>query len=309
MATFNPNEISFSEVERNVENELARLDPERARGLAGLHRLRSVRATMMDREESRLTRKYGAKHPRVTALQSRRQTNEQFRRDLAFETERAETQTPTVSEKGYIFHGFVLDPSGNGVSQMTIALYDEKGNWIRQLGFGCTDARGYFLMRYEPARKPGGNESNDKAREQAVFEAMLSGSSNAARGEGVRIYVLDRKKMRVHIEKNPLFPRPGQVDYRVIILGEQGGEPCEPPPPTQAEQPTPSKPKPGPRAPATAREPLPARKQTIARPGSPAGKKKTVSTIKAKSAKKASATSSRRAGKKKAVAKKGRKKR
>jgi hypothetical protein len=46
--------------------------------------------------------------------------------------------------------------------------------------------------------------------------------------------VLDSKKNTLQIEKQPLYPQLGSIDFRIIILGGQSA-PCTPPPPTGGE--------------------------------------------------------------------------
>jgi Helix-hairpin-helix domain len=217
-----PDDVSTETVAKTVETHIDNLDPQRADAFERLLRVRAARGAGYAREQERLARKYGADHPRVAALATKIRFNDGLRRDLGFEVTRAKTETPTVDKTGYVFHGFVRDRAGDGVSRLTIALYDENRNLIRELGYGCTDERGYFLMRYERART--------EPVEAPVFERRAAGEAKLV----ARIYVLDSKKATLQIDKQPLYPKLGEVDFRIIILGAEAA-PCTPPPPEAGE--------------------------------------------------------------------------
>ncbi len=217
-----PGDISTESVSTTVENQITSLDPQRAEALTRLQTVRQARAAGYAREQKRLALKYGKDSPRVVALAEKVRFNNGLRRDVDFEVARAKTETPVVDNASYVFHGFVRDRKGDAVPRLTIALYDENGNWIRELGYGCTDERGYFLMRYQRAR-------TDPV-EAAVFIMRAASEAKPV----VRIYVLDSKKATLQIERQPLCPQLGELDFRIIILGADTA-PCTPPPPEAGE--------------------------------------------------------------------------
>jgi hypothetical protein len=214
--------FSADQVSQAIDQRLASLDTQRASKLAGLQTIRTAKVTGYNREQRRLTLKYGADSPRVAALTDKIQINNGLRRDVAFETDRAQTPAPTTDPASYVFHGFVRDMKGQAVPQLTIGLYDESNNWIQAIGYGCTDERGYFLMR---SQSVGTGASPAGAGERAA----AADTKFAA-----RIYVLDSKKNTLQIEKQPLYPQLGSIDFRIIILGGQSA-PCTPPPQTGGE--------------------------------------------------------------------------
>ena len=137
------------------------------------------------------------------------------------------SKAPTVDEDGYVFHGFVRDLEGQAVPQLTVALYDQSGNWIREIGYGCTDERGYFLMRYPNGQK--GKARTVKSRAAMFTNVTGIATDNPPPKLLAKIYVLDAKKTTLHVEKEPLQPELGEVDFRIIILGAEGGCCTEPP--------------------------------------------------------------------------------
>ena len=215
-----PGDVSTETVAKTVDAQIASLDPQRAAAFTGLQTIRAARAAGYTREQARLALKHGADSPRVAALADKARFNTGLRRDLQFELARSQTEVPSVDKDGYVFHGFVRDLAGQAVPRLTLALYDEQGNWIQALGYGCTDERGYFILRYQPGK----NGADAVNRAPASFQLNPTGGSPAA----AKIHVLDAKQTTLQIEKQPLYPQPGEVDFRLIILGADSA-PCTPP--------------------------------------------------------------------------------
>lgn len=232
-----PDEISDDTVTKTVEGQISALDPQRAESYAGLEKLRTARAGGYAREQKRLALKYGSDSLRVTTLVEKARINQGLQRDLDFERARAKSETPNVDENGYVFHGFVRDLKGQGQPNLSVALYDEKGDWIRELGYGCTDDRGYFLLRYQQlAKDPDGNTKPTAT----FFDSATGGRIGVSQKQPIaKIYVLDAEQKTLHVEHEPLRPKLGQVDFRIIVLGTQA-KPCPPPPPSPAPPPEPT---------------------------------------------------------------------
>ena len=51
--------------------------------------------------------------------------------------------------KGWLVDGFVRTPGGIPVNRLTVAAYDDKGNWRKEFGHTCTDENGHFLLKVE----------------------------------------------------------------------------------------------------------------------------------------------------------------
>jgi hypothetical protein len=232
-----PDDIPNETMAKTVESQLAGLDPQRGEAYAGLEKLRMAKATGYTREQKRLALKYGQDSSRATALTQKTRINRGLQRDLDFERARAQCETPRVDENGYVFHGFVRDMKGQGQPKLTVALYDEKGNWIRDLGYGCTDERGYFILRYQRPEKDPASGVKPVA---TTLNLSAAARDTAAQARiSAKIYVLDGEQKPLHIESEPLYPALGNVDFRIIILGAQV-KPCPPPPPTTAPPPVPT---------------------------------------------------------------------
>lgn len=221
-------DIPEDTVAKTLESQVASLDPQRTESYASLQTVRTARASGYAREQKRLALKYGEDSPRVQAVAAKTRINQGLLRDLDFERARAGSETPTVDANGYVFHGFVRNLQGQGLAKLTVALYDEKGNWLRELGHGCTDERGYFILRFQRQQ-----------RDPATGAKPVEGERIAATQPTARIYVLDANQKTLHIEPEPLQPKLGQVDFRIIVLGAQT-RPCPPPPETPGPAPVPT---------------------------------------------------------------------
>ncbi len=207
--------VSMEDTARAVVDGVAALDADRAASYAGLGTLQNASAASLDREQRLLVRKYGANHPRVTAVETRRAANVAFQSDLAVAHTLAATPAPGIDPDTYVFHGHVRDEHRGPLPGLTVALYNPEGEWLSEIGYACTDEKGYFILRHE--RSP---ENDEPPAQPASTE--------------VRVY--DASQTLLHREAEPLSPRFGVIDYREIIICGEGtctpppGAPDEPPP-------------------------------------------------------------------------------
>ena len=185
------------------------LDSQRARGLQRLKSLHSIRSDGATREKKRLKAKYGTEHPRVKKLEERLTYNAGAAKELDAEIERTKITQPSFDINTWMVHGRVLNKEGKGISGLTVSLYDEKGTWIEQLGYACTDERGYFAIRYKADQEKGSEIPEDQ-------KLILT--------------LTDAKSKVLHRETEPLFVKIGQIVFRLIVL-EDKGDVCTPPEP------------------------------------------------------------------------------
>lgn len=200
---------SDKDVFERVDNTFDVLESERAKGL---HRLKALHAIINDgaaRERNRLMAKYGTEHARVKKLGDRLTYNEGASRELDVEIEQAHIEVPPFDVNTWMVHGRVLDKEGKSISGLTVSLYDTQGTWVEELGYACTDDRGYYAIRYkiDPEKKPKIPETE---------ELLLT--------------VTNSEFKVLHREKEPLFVIIGQIDFRLIVLDDEGAV-CVPPEP------------------------------------------------------------------------------
>lgn len=199
----------MSDISQSLETSVTDADRLRANGLEGLHKMRRVKMKSQQRELARLSRKLGDDHPQVVALQQKITTNQVLIRNLDLERDRAQVEIPIANEETWILHGFVRDQELKNLSNLTVALYSQQGEWIESWGFACTNKKGYFKLVTTP--------NPDTLQRMQVF-----------------IRVLDQQKKPLYIGQQALTPALGQVNYREIIIPS---EPivCPPPEPGGSE--------------------------------------------------------------------------
>lgn len=222
MSTCTPDKkISYGEVAANLDKTLDQADPQREAGLVQLARVHSAKQTLLQREQARLETKLGRSHPRVQALARKRAVNTALLREVNLDLARAATPPLDIDDDTWLLHGRVMDRDRKGLPGLTLTLVDAKGNWVREFGYACSDARGYF-------RFPG-------------VELKAAPKPESGRNTHVFLRVSDRNDSIRHTDKPPLTPRPGRVDYREITLGEPPAQ-CRAPGNTPGNAPTPPKP-------------------------------------------------------------------
>lgn len=220
------NRQPITEEERltQIENAADCLDQERLQGLDRLKTLQTIKSISLEREQKRLTQKYGTNHPRTQKVMRQLTYNQGLQRELDQEIERAKIQVPRIDQKTWLINGRVLTRERQGIAGLTVSLFNEKQRWIRELGFTCTDERGYFALDYSS------QTSSPKPSRLSPSQPLILSVTNA-------------EQQILHQEQRPLLIKPGVIDYREIILNPNQ-EPKTPPEPEQSTQPPtpPSKP-------------------------------------------------------------------
>jgi hypothetical protein len=207
--------ITVDDVSRGIDKGLNTADQHRAATLEGLQSVRNAKATSLQREQTRLTLKYGADHPRVQALTAKAALNQGLVSNLAAETVRAKTEVPIVDERTWVLHGYVRDPNGTAAPNVTVALYDQKGGRLDSLGYACTNGDGYFRVVSRDSKNIGASPAY--------------------------IRVLNNQGAVLYADSKALIPKLGGVDYREITLSGEAVI-CVPPPEPPVVQPPPDKP-------------------------------------------------------------------
>jgi hypothetical protein len=175
-------------------------DALRAAGLRGLGGVTRARQAGLERERGRLSRKLGADHSRVRALSARMEDGVARLRDLTVEVARAETVAPRADPGKWVLHGYVRRKDLSPAPDLTVALVDAQGQWLRALGFACTDARGYFQL---VATVAGGRAAGASAPPSKI-EA--------------HIRITDRKRVQLYRGEEAVPVSLGGVEYREIVL-------------------------------------------------------------------------------------------
>jgi hypothetical protein len=186
-------DVLLDELSGAMDTGLPELDLAQAEALDDLQLLRETRADGLQREHERLSLKLGEDHPRVAELAARIADNQEFVRGLALVTARARVETPQVDKQTWVLYGFIRDEELQGVPNVTIALYDEQGNWAQQLGYASTRADGSFSLR---------------ARNLDRLNPPLF------------LHVLNQQASHLFADDTPLTPEAGSGLYHEVIIGD-----------------------------------------------------------------------------------------
>jgi hypothetical protein len=171
------NTISPDQALETVRSGIDRIDAERADAYTDLAAFQSARREVFTRHEKLLARKLGAEHPRLAALQVRREAIEALIPDLKTAANVASTPEPEAAAAGYILHGFVRDTERRPVPGAAVAFYDADGKRRTDFKPATTDQNGYFKLaatRLNEAgriEKPAAEKMPPVALELRVFES------------------------------------------------------------------------------------------------------------------------------------------
>ncbi len=204
--------ITTEEAIKKVDGAFDSLEELRSTHLGKTQSLQVVNNTALEKEQTRLTKKYGTAHPRVQAVNKRIAYNREQKKALDFEVEQSKVKVVTNQPDTWQVHGLVIDKNNKGVKDMTISLYLENGKWARELGHTCTNDQGYFSI----------NPSAELSKKYVEKKLLLT--------------VTDKEGKFVCQEKEPVQVAPGRQDYRIIVLS---AEKCPPPPEKKEEDDTP----------------------------------------------------------------------
>jgi hypothetical protein len=219
---------------RILEKMLPQADSYRADSLESLGRIRAVKGAVLEREQARLTEKYGAKDPSVQAISQQIETNQVMTRFLSSEAVRAGTTPVNADPNAWILHGRVFDQQSNPQPNLTISLYDANNRWIESLGYDCTDSTGYFKLTH--AMKGSVIGSHDVAP-----RATATGGAAAAPAGPYFIHVLDAKSSTLAVDSRELTPAADRVDYVEIVIGGAAPSDCPSPSGKERKPPRPTK--------------------------------------------------------------------
>ena len=234
--------IPLDQIQAELDRGVSGADTLRAADLAGLGRMREAKAASQERRAARLARRYGESDPRVQVLTEKAAVNRAYSRQLAFERDRTQGGAPNADPDAWILHGHVRNADLSAAPGLTVAVYDDKGNWIQAFGHDCTDAGGRFKLLVQPPSSGGqggdpvlvpiGSRPLDQQGSGQDTAGRPSKAGATARAVEIDIpdlfvTLFDKSGQQIHQDDDKLVPQLGEVDYREIILGDTI---CPPPP-------------------------------------------------------------------------------
>ena len=193
-------EFTTDEIFQKIDTSLKQTDELRADNLDKMAAVQQVRAKALAKERQRLAVKYGTDDLRVQRIDAKLQFTRGFTQDLKVEIDKTKIQVPTVDRKTWMVHGRVLQAKNNqGIPRLTVSLSDREKQWIRVLGYACTDERGYFALIYPPQD----DRSDTNLPTDVVF-----------------LMVSDADRPILYRSSEDLTIQLGQVVYREIFLSD-----------------------------------------------------------------------------------------
>jgi hypothetical protein len=205
--------INIEDIYKKANFSLERIDRMRLEKLESVNSTQQVRKIAYEKEKKRLAAKYGPNHPRVKKLGTKLKFREGFIKSLDIEIDNASIEIPSFDINTWMVYGRVLNKSLKGIKGLTVSLYDKQGKLIEELGYDCTDERGFYSLIYSP-------EKIKKQQIKGDRELFLT--------------VSDKQNHILHRESEPLLVNIGQIDTRMIIITDQDGT-CTPPEPIPEE--------------------------------------------------------------------------
>jgi len=141
-----PRQVPASEIQRTLQTKAMGADAFHATQLGGLQSLRQSKGAMLAREQTRLSASLGPQNPRVLALSDQISVNNNLGTQLMRAQSRSQASVFEANSNTWIVHGHVRTQDYKPVPQVTVALYTPEGQWLRQFGWACTDANGYYKL-------------------------------------------------------------------------------------------------------------------------------------------------------------------
>ena len=189
------------------------LDTFRSGALDDLRTYQQGKRKVLQREETRLIKKLGPDHQKVIAVGAKIRTIDNMAKDLDVLITEANIKVESVDKNTWKIHGKVIDKDRKGIKGLTVALYDEKGKWLSEMGYGCTNDQGYFSITYA---------TDDKTEQKVSPDKKLF------------LYLLDKKHNILYKDSVPLIVSLGNIDYKTIYLSGEN-DVCVPPTPDEED--------------------------------------------------------------------------
>ena len=110
MALSNVNKkISLDVISGSLNDGFSGVDAERKVQLENLNIIRMVKSKMLEREQVRLTDKYGENAPKVQRINNKIEKNKNLMKGILIVSSHANIEVPVADETSWILHGFVRD--------------------------------------------------------------------------------------------------------------------------------------------------------------------------------------------------------
>lgn len=208
MSTSSKTNLTPEDTVSDIDQVITISDGVRKLGLDQAKLLQSAKTDALTREKTRLAAELGENHPRVKTLTNRLAFEAGRKTVLQSERQKLDLPVQEAAPTQVLIRGRVLDQNQQPLADLTVALADQKGKWLRAYGYTCTDKQGFFSLSFDaPA---------------------LSADGTAALAY---LLVTDKTQKRLYLDTTALPLAAGQMAYREITLKDV----CRPTPPEGEE--------------------------------------------------------------------------
>src|SRR6266404_2963325 len=208
------NNISLNDVDRTINLTFAASDQGRVDALGDLHLVLGAEAQLLIRSLELSTQRLGPTHPNTLLIAEQIEISNGFLLGVDQEYGRAIIAGVSVAETNWGLYGFLRDLGGNGLPNLTVALFDSGkpgAIWVEGLGRACTDATGFFKL------------------EAGVIRDYTFAP--------VYVHVLSAQGATLYLGETPFTPQAGELNYIELVIGTQSldcpAPPALPPPPPE----------------------------------------------------------------------------
>ena len=185
-----------------VDDALTQLENQRTAGLIDAQRYQEINQRALEKEQIRLSRKYGEGHPEAQKIAARLTYNRNLFAGLNQEISRSESRMPPLPQNGWRVRGQVFDGANAPMGKQNVYLSDERREPITEIAYACTDQRGYYAITL-----------SDKEVE-------------AVKGRALYLTASDANRTVLYRSPEPLRASPGKIELRNIYIGQKE---CTPP--------------------------------------------------------------------------------
>lgn len=197
----NNDSFTVNEIFRKVNAFLKTADTIKITNLEKLRSVQRIKENAYNKEFDRLKGKLGEDHPRVKSIASKRNYTHIVVKGLDFRIQKERMKQPKYDKNAWKVHGFVFDHSLKGVPGLGVTFCDENKNLLKEFGYTCTNAKGYFLIKYKSGSKAAAPPPTHPPPPTHLF-----------------LCVIDANKRIIYKDTAPLVIETGKIVYREIYL-------------------------------------------------------------------------------------------
>jgi hypothetical protein len=201
-------------------------DDMRLKNLQQAASLAAIEKSSMEREQARLTKKYGANSAQASAAADHLTLLGQESQALAADITRASLPVPATEAGKFVVYGRILDAQGKGLSSLKVTATDAKGS---ALATGSSKAEGVFEVSVPLTQKRITGKEAAAAKKEGAAAKIIEGEAASAPPPTVsfQLVITGSKLQQPYTFPETMTATDGRLAYREIVLpgaaGSTGG--------------------------------------------------------------------------------------